>query len=921
VHRDLKPANILVNPEGRVRVIDFGIARVLDAADGDSVTRAGEVVGTLRYLAPEQLHGRLVDARMDVYALGVLAYELIHGRSPYGATISTKALLVAIERHAIAHPKPADRAERDLNAVLTRALEMDPAARYESMAAFARDLRALAQGNRVDARPSSTLEDLVGLATRHPIQVALGLLLVVAISIGLVVSTVLVTKLDEEAARGRISMVGAAIARKDTQTARSLLNEFAPSERTFEYRLLEREVSGSHQMFLDDGTLSSNHYDILPVRDAEGGVAVTVGGGRLTVLDLESEQPIARYRVKQNAKGTDRPVGELVKTLVAPESTPADIRLVGRTSNGDLVFLRLKSARNPDPVGADEVIEIEASQIMASSEDEHASLFRGFGFLGDRLVVARAGDGIGYHTLSWDDETLTVSDEDEVDLALGGEVTAIAPLPNDTGLIVGTIHGRLEIIDAAPHLAAPSVRRTLPSLREPIARIVVSPNGRFVVACGKKRNTMGLDLDADSVVAHGLTDRGRTWNASFSPDSSRVALTGHGGKVRIVDTDDWSLAHQSSVGDGITWSSIWNADHLLVTTERNGVVSVEVEQASANSPILAMSPDGRSMLHIDGRTLIAEDRTSGLHQWFMLDDADFDPSEISAAAIRTGWSEIDTGRAALGVVATRDGRVHLLYDTGRIDAIPPLPHPISRVQLDRTGVRFACTTERPACFLGSIQAGTPPLVTNTSEWLPPLDDRSDAVLVTDLFESGAAGPNRDAGSILAGTQDGRLITLDDGKRMDAAGERFHGAGWIHAYAQSEQDVCFIGDHNGLVSRWEYDGTAWQPIWPEFDGPEVEDGPPLYPDPRRRSAVVDIALHPTEPRLVAMSLNGLLDVYDTDSGALLCTLGPIDGDPLSVVIQEDTLIVRSRGGRIRQWAPSDADAKVESGDLNPEPSTR
>ena len=62
-------------------------------------------------------------------------------------------------------------------------------------------------------------------------------------------------------------------------------------------------------MFLDDGTLSSNHYDILPVRDAEGGVAVTVGGGRLTVLDLESEQPIARYRVKQNAKGTDRPVG------------------------------------------------------------------------------------------------------------------------------------------------------------------------------------------------------------------------------------------------------------------------------------------------------------------------------------------------------------------------------------------------------------------------------------------------------------------------------------------------------------------------------------------------------------------------------------------------------------------------------------
>ncbi|HMF82304.1 MAG TPA: protein kinase, partial [Acidimicrobiia bacterium] len=76
VHRDIKPANVLVQPDGRVKVTDFGIAK---AAGGDDLTRTGTVVGTARYLAPEQVNGHPVDGRADVYALGLILYEMLAG--------------------------------------------------------------------------------------------------------------------------------------------------------------------------------------------------------------------------------------------------------------------------------------------------------------------------------------------------------------------------------------------------------------------------------------------------------------------------------------------------------------------------------------------------------------------------------------------------------------------------------------------------------------------------------------------------------------------------------------------------------------------------------------------------------------------------------------------------------------------------
>ena len=132
VHRDVKPANVLVPPAGPVKVTDFGIAK---AAGADDLTRTGTVMGTARYLAPEQVNGRPTDPRTDVYALGLLMYEALCGHPPFGGDTEIATAMARLTTAA-----PAVRAERPevsqaLDDVIHRCLARQPSARFGSAAA------------------------------------------------------------------------------------------------------------------------------------------------------------------------------------------------------------------------------------------------------------------------------------------------------------------------------------------------------------------------------------------------------------------------------------------------------------------------------------------------------------------------------------------------------------------------------------------------------------------------------------------------------------------------------------------------------------------------------------------------------------------------------------------------------------------
>lgn len=161
VHRDIKPGNIMVTPELAPVLLDFGLARD-DQGEPDGATRTGDLIGTRGYMAPEQVHSRAtLDARVDVYALGVVLYECLTLSRPH-AQPTWEALL-----HAVTHePAPDVRVlnpsiPRDVAVIVQTALEKDPARRYRSARAFADDLRRVRVGEAILAQPPGVSVRLV----------------------------------------------------------------------------------------------------------------------------------------------------------------------------------------------------------------------------------------------------------------------------------------------------------------------------------------------------------------------------------------------------------------------------------------------------------------------------------------------------------------------------------------------------------------------------------------------------------------------------------------------------------------------------------------------------------------------------------------------------------------------------------------
>ena len=148
VHRDIKPHNVLDDGDGRLKVTDFGIARV----GASQMTEAGSIVGTAQYLSPEQARGAPVDARSDLYSLGIVLYELLTGKVPFTGDSPVEIAM----KHLNELPKPpsALRPEvpRDLDLVVLRALAKDPDARYASAEEMDADLARIEQGLSVSSR-------------------------------------------------------------------------------------------------------------------------------------------------------------------------------------------------------------------------------------------------------------------------------------------------------------------------------------------------------------------------------------------------------------------------------------------------------------------------------------------------------------------------------------------------------------------------------------------------------------------------------------------------------------------------------------------------------------------------------------------------------------------------------------------------
>ena len=182
LHRDVKPSNILIDEAGAAWVADFGLAKAIDA-EAEALTQTGDIVGTLRYMAPERFEGKS-DARGDIYSLGIALYELLTLRPAFDEP-NRHRLIERLLRDDPPRPRSIDRGiPRDLETIVLKAIAKEPGARYPSAGTMATDLRLFLAGEPILARRIGTAERGWRWARRNPVVSGLTAAVILTVSVG-----------------------------------------------------------------------------------------------------------------------------------------------------------------------------------------------------------------------------------------------------------------------------------------------------------------------------------------------------------------------------------------------------------------------------------------------------------------------------------------------------------------------------------------------------------------------------------------------------------------------------------------------------------------------------------------------------------------------------------------------------------------
>lgn len=303
LHRDIKPSNLLLDTSGTLWITDFGLAKV----DEDSVTRTGELLGTLRYMAPEQLRGE-ASARSDVYSLGVTLYEMLTLRPAF--TGDDKATLV----EQIGRQDPPrlcaldSRIPRDLETIVTKAIAKEPGRRYASALELADDLRAFCDGRPIRARPAGVAERLLLWSRRNPALATFGAITVAALATVAIVATVayLQTTTALEVARASqeraehnaysmmIALADRSLEAGEATQALQMLEQCGPDSGSsmrpgWEWRYLRQQCDSSEVIFRDHG-YSGCVYRV--AYSPDGKWLASVGGGNPNYRMKIGNEPI-----------------------------------------------------------------------------------------------------------------------------------------------------------------------------------------------------------------------------------------------------------------------------------------------------------------------------------------------------------------------------------------------------------------------------------------------------------------------------------------------------------------------------------------------------------------------------------------------------------------------------------------------------
>jgi serine/threonine protein kinase/WD40 repeat protein len=587
IHRDLKPANILVDGKGRIRVIDFGIARQSGGPIGAmTATVPGQVIGTVPFMAPEQLDGDsdAVDVRTDVYAIGVTLHLLLTGRMPYETSdCSFIEAARRIREVEIGSLRRLDGTiDRDLDGIVQKALAKSADARYPSIEALDADLEAWLEHRPVTARPLGRLARWGRLIQRHSLSAAM-----IATATMLLMGTVVVlgVMLDRESdlrmaagrstAKAAFAAAAAALREGDATGAMNHLSVVPPNERDWGYRwLLSQCVQSDFRLELPDADVPS--IDILPATEDRPQLLLITSYRGTWAFELDSRQ--LRWQLPENV------LAGYWKHVVVPD--PDRVVVCGLKS--DLLVLDLETGdildRIPTP---------GAMGTMATI---------------DRSTVLLGGDDGVLHRLDLDDRRIVTSRQLNRDA-----IQSMIVLP-DGRILVGTKTGALiETDEMFEEIRQVSVNGRM------IARIRMDAAGRRVAICNGDGTVHLLDASDLSRIAVLGGHLAEVWDARFDEEHDRLVTVSLDESVRVFDLQTHKMIRRVSGAHQFIWSLAIEADGAFgwIGTHDGSVHRVALTLDDVQVPEgeraigIAWSPDGTRIVVRTDSSVHELDRETG----------------------------------------------------------------------------------------------------------------------------------------------------------------------------------------------------------------------------------------------------------------------------------------------------------------------